>query len=403
MRVVIEKSLARGKVSAPPSKSMAHRLLIAAAYADGESLVRGISSCEDVLATIDCLRALGAKIEYDGDSARVRGFNFKNSAPNVPLPCRESGSTLRFLIPTALLSGNECIFSGAKRLIERPHGVYEDLCRERGFVFFSDGEKITVRGRLSAGEYYMRADVSSQFITGMLYALAALDGCSVIHLTTAVESRSYIDLTISALNTFGVKCGFADEKTLYVEGGGYEPREACVEGDYSGTAFIESFNLFGGEVSVSGLSDVSLQGDRVYREYFKKLDSGFATLDIENCPDLGPILFTVAAAKHGARFTGTKRLKIKESDRAAVMAEELAEFGARLELSDNEVTVHKTELHPPTEPLSGHNDHRVVMSLAVLSSIYGGEILGFEAIKKSYPDFLRDIASLGIKVKIYET
>ncbi len=403
MRVVIEKSVARGSLKAPPSKSMAHRLLIAAAYCSGVSRISGISSCEDVLATIDCLTALGAKIEYDGDFACVLGFDFTKSAPVAPLPCRESGSTLRFLIPTALLSGNECVFVGAKRLIERPHGVYEDLCRNKGFCFFSDGEKITVRGRLSAGEYYMRADVSSQFITGMLYALAAFPERSVIHLTTATESRSYIDLTLSALNTFGVKCGFSDERTLYVEGGGHTPCDIAVEGDYSGTAFIEALNLFGGEVKVSGLSEVSLQGDRAYREYFRQLDAGFTTLDIENCPDLGPILFTVAAAKHGARFTGTRRLKIKESDRAAVMAEELSKFGARLEVGDNEVTVYPTPLHTPTEPLSGHNDHRVVMSLAVLSSVYGGEIVGFEAIKKSYPDFLRDIGELGIKVRIYET
>lgn len=403
MRAVIEKGVANGKVCAPPSKSMAHRLLIAAAYANGVSHIKGVSSCEDVLATVDCLTALGASFFPDGDTVTVYGTDFKKSKPKGTLYCRESGSTLRFLIPTALLSGEEAVFAGAKRLIERPHGVYEELCKEKGFKFINDGEKITVSGRLTAGEYYMRADVSSQFITGMLYALSALPSPSRIHLTTKIESKPYIDMTLSALSMFGASCHFEDESTIYISGGGYRAADVTVEGDYSGAAFTEALSTLGGEVSVMGLNEHSLQGDRVYREHFKALANGYAEIDIESCPDLGPILFTVAAAKHGARFTGTKRLKIKESDRAMAMAEELSKFGAKVKVFENEVIVSKAKLHTPTEILMGHNDHRVVMSLAVLCTLYGGEIDGFEAIKKSYPEFGRDLETLGIKVKYYET
>ena len=403
MRVKIEKSVASGRITAPPSKSMAHRLLIAAAMCEGVSRVSGISSCEDVLATIDCLTALGAKITYDGSSATVIGADFKKASATTPLHCRESGSTLRFLIPAALLSGNCATFTGAPRLIERPHEVYEDLCRDKGLLFDKCNEKITVKGPLSSGEYQLRGDVSSQFITGLLFALPTLEGDSRIVLTTKVESRSYIALTLSAMKSFGVHAEWSDERTISIKGSQtYRASDVIVEGDYSGTAFIDALGILGGKVQIDGLFEKSLQGDRVYREHFAALCDGTPTISIEDCPDLGPILFTVAAAKNGAVFTDTKRLKIKESDRAAAMAEELAKFGADIIVEENTVIVKKVPLHTPTESLFGHNDHRIVMSLAVLSTLYGGEIVGAEAVKKSYPDFFEDVRKLGIKFSRYE-
>ncbi len=403
MRVKIEKSTAHGKINAPPSKSMAHRLLIASAMCDGESHISGISSCEDVLATIDCLRALGVNIDYAADTVTVRGNNMLCAQPNASLHCRESGSTLRFLIPVALLSGNEVRLTGAERLIERPHEIYEDICRERRLIFKKDGGGITVKGPLKCGEYRLPGNVSSQFITGLLFALPLLSGDSKIVLTTKVESRSYIELTLSAIRSFGIRVDWLDGQTLFIPGNQkYQPQDIEVEGDYSGAAFIESLKMFGAGIEICGLREDSLQGDRVYREHFKALDLGAPTINIEDCPDLGPILFTVAAAKHGAIFEGTKRLKIKESDRAAAMAEELSKFGAKLILEDNKVTVLPSELHEPTEPLSGHNDHRIVMSLAILASLYGGEIHGAEAVKKSYPEFFRDIKTIGIKFICHE-
>ena len=403
MRVRILPGKASGCVSAPPSKSMAHRLLIAAALADGESVIEGVSSCEDVLATLDCLRALGVKATSDGDTVRICGIDMRSASASGTLPCRESGSTLRFILPLALLSGNAATLIGAPRLLERPMSVYSEICRERGYEYEATGGGISVRGPLECGDFRVAGNVSSQFITGLLFALSCLDGDSRIIITTELESRSYIGLTVAAMAAFGVTVEWRGERELYIKGGQrYRARKIAVEGDYSGAAFLDALGAIGGEVSVSGLSDESLQGDRVYRELFPRLMAGYCEIDIGDCPDLGPILFTLAAALHGGRFTGTARLKIKESDRAAAMAEELSRFGASLTVLENEVIVRKTELHEPCDILSGHNDHRIVMSLATLATIYGGSIDGAEAIAKSYPEFFDDLAILGIKTVVEE-
>ena len=403
MRTKVYKSQANGQINAPTSKSMAHRLLIASALCDGVSTVSGVTLCDDVLATIDCLSALGVSCEVSGDKITVHGKDLKNSTPSTPLDARESGSTLRFMIPLALLSGNETVFKGAKRLLERPMEIYEELCETRRFRYARAGDTITVQGKLSGGEYSLPGNISSQFITGLLFALSATGEESRIRITTDIESKSYIELTRSAMAEFGVSVDWEDERTLYIKGGQrYSAKDVTVEGDYSGTAFLDAFNLFGGDVRVMGLRDDSLQGDRVYREHFPALKGGAPTINIEDCPDLGPILFAVSAGLCGAEFVGTKRLKIKESDRAEAMAQELRKFGCDIEVFENSVIIKKSELHTPTEILSGHNDHRIVMSLAVLSSVYGGEICGSEAVKKSYPDFFEDIARLGIKFTHYE-
>ena len=395
----IEKSKAEGTIDAPTSKSVAHRLLISAAMCEGEeSVIRGITPSEDVKATIDCLRALGVKIDYDGSSARVVGIDFKNAMADEMLNCRESGSTLRFLIPLCLLSGREFTLVGTEKLISRPQNVYEDIAKEKSFLFIRGKDSITLSGKLTPGEYSVPADVSSQFITGLIFALSALNGDSRIILTTKIESKSYIDLTISAMMKFGGSVRWESDSTLLLEGGRkLTARELTVEGDWSGTAFIEALGLMGGKVCVRGLDESSLQGDRVYREHFAALNEGFCEINIEDCPDLGPILFAVAALKHGGRFIGTRRLKIKESDRALAMKTELEKFGAEIIMEENRLTVKKSELHTPCKRLSGHNDHRIVMSLAVMCSVYGGEIEGCEAVSKSYPAFFIDIEKLGIK------
>ena len=399
MKIRIEKGIASGVVKAPPSKSMAHRLLISAAMCDGESVIRGISNCEDVLATLDCLEALGIKAERRGDDVFVTGKSFKSVKPSAPLQCRESGSTLRFMIPAAMLSGHTTVFYGAERLMQRPMGVYEKLFSELGLTYISDGESIVVRGPLTGGEYSVAGNVSSQFISGLIFALPIADKDSTIKITTPIESRSYIDLTINAIKKFGVTVTWADEYTIKIPGRQkYIPTDITVEGDYSGAAFPDALNLFDGKVSVLGLDPESIQGDSVYKRYYDMLDGGVPSIHIGDCPDLGPVLFAIAAAKFGGVFSGTKRLKIKESDRAAAMAEELKKFGTSVSVYDDSVVIYPAEFHAPTEPLSGHNDHRIVMSLAILLTLTGGEIEGAEAIKKSYPEFFDNLKSLGICV-----
>ncbi len=399
MTVTLQAGRAIGTVCAPPSKSMAHRLLISAGLAQGESVIHGISDSLDVLATISCLRAMGAECKIEGDTAFVRGINARKAAPASLLRAGESGSTLRFFIPIALLSGNPVLFGGAPSLFSRPMGVYETLCEERELSFLKGQSSLAVKGPLTTGDFRVKGNVSSQFISGLLFALPLLDGDSTISIAPPIESRSYIALTIAALAEFGVTVSWQDENTLFVKGGQrYRACETAVEGDYSNAAFFAALNALGSSLTLTGLKEDSLQGDRVYEKFIPMLTRGTPTIHIGDCPDLGPVLLALAAAKNGAVFTGTARLKIKESDRAEAMACELRKFGTTVTVKEDSIVVYPSDFHAPTVPLCGRNDHRVVMSLAVLLTLTGGVIEGAEAVRKSFPDFFRKLATLGISV-----
>lgn len=401
MNVTISKATARGRIKAPPSKSIAHRMLICAALADGVSKVRGISDCEDVRATLDCLGALGIKYELNGEDVTIHGKKANQMSPTEPLRCRESGSTLRFILPIAMMSSHTAIFYGSEGLMSRPMGVYESLFSERGLTYISDGESIVVKGPIKGGTFSVPGNVSSQFISGLLFALPSANEDSLIKIAPPIESRSYIDLTIDALKKFGVTAAWRDEYTISLAGNQrFIPSDVTIEGDYSGAAFPASLNLFGGDVEISGLAPDSIQGDRVYKKYYEMLKNGTPNIHIGDCPDLGPILFALAAAKHGGIFTGTKRLRIKESDRAAAMADELKKFGTAVSVYEDTVVIYPADFHAPTVKLSGHNDHRIVMSLSVLLTLTGGEIEGAEAVNKSYPGFFDALSSLGIEVAL---
>ncbi len=403
MKVRIGRGTAKGTVSAPPSKSMAHRLLICAGLSDGECIVHGISDSGDMLATMDCLRALGVQCEREKDTVKVSGIDIRKAVASEKLNCRESGSTLRFFVPIALLTGKETVLAGSRRLMERPLSVYEELFLQRGIAFQKTEREIRTRGSLRYGSFEMDGNVSSQFVTGLLLALPLLEGDSRIVLRPPVESRSYINMTLSALKLFGVEAGWQEENVLYIKGNQcYHAEEVFVEGDYSNAAFFEALNLLGGQVKIENLRKDSLQGDRVYEELFEALKRPGAELDLSDCPDLGPVLFAAAAAKHGGKFNGTSRLKIKESNRGEAMAEELRKFGVTVEVLENQVIVGRQGLREPKEVLDGHNDHRIVMSEAVLLTQTGGIIDGAEAVSKSFPDFFEKLASLGIEVEKIE-
>lgn len=400
MKAIIKPSRAAGVIEAPPSKSMAHRMLICAGLSKGESIVHGIAPSRDVLATLDCLEALGAKYKYENDTVVISGVQLDETQDGTVLNCCECGSTLRFFIPIALLTGKRMDFTGSETLLSRPLGVYEELCKNHGFLFERSADKITVCGNLRSGEYEVAGNVSSQFISGLLFALSYAGGSSLIKIIPPVESRPYIDMTLQAINEFGIDANWNDENTLRIAGGaGYSPRETKVEGDYSNAAFFEALNLAGGDVTVTGLKEDSLQGDKIYKELFKKI-GGSDVIDISNCPDLGPILMAAAAMKGETHFTGTKRLRIKESDRGEAMKAELEKFGVKTEIGEDEIIVYGGRLSAPESELSGHNDHRIVMSLSVISSITGGVIEGAQAVNKSFPDFFDKLKKLGIEVSL---
>ena len=421
MKIQINPGTARGRVTAPPSKSMAHRMMICAGLAAGTSVLQGISDSQDMQATLDCLAALGAQWQKDGEKVTITGIGSARTAVHADagaagtqtgepaLRCRESGSTLRFFIPICLQTGRRAQLVGAPRLMERPLQVYAQLCRERGLLFAQEGQTFTVQGPLPAGSYRLRGDISSQFISGLLFALPLCEGDSTVTILPPIESRPYIDMTLAALKTFGVRAAWQDAQTLYIPGGQqYHACDAQVEGDFSNAAFFGILDAIRPEnqVQIDGLPPAadSLQADRVYPALLARLDTPAPCIDLTDCPDLGPILFAAAAAKHSGRFVGTKRLKIKESDRGAAMAAELRKCGVSVTVGEDEILVEPSAsgLQAPTVPLSGHNDHRIVMSAAVLLTLTGGVIEGAEAVSKSFPDFFDKLQALGIEVKNIE-
>ncbi len=399
MTVTFKPCHLRGVADAPPSKSMAHRYLIGAALSGQTCVLSGMAYSQDILASIDCLRALGAHITTDNDTVTIDPKGFLQAEHPI-LPCRESGSTLRFFIPLALCMGKPVILNGSNRLLERPLTVYEDLCREQGFSFEKDSQSLTLCGRLASGTYKIQGDISSQFITGLLFALVYLGEDARVEILPPFESRSYVDLTVEALQSFGANVTFADDHTIQIKKAALHAFCGKIEGDYSNAAFLDAFNAIGSQVKIQNLNPHSLQGDRVYARYFKAVCTGTPTLDLSDCPDLGPVLFALAALKNGATFTGTRRLKAKESDRGAAMQKELSKLGGSLILEDNTIRVPKQQLRYQGTVLDGHNDHRIVMALSVILSQTGGTIMGAEAVRKSYPDFFEEMKRLGAEVEI---
>lgn len=403
MRVEIRPSTGRGTMQAPPSKSMAHRLLIGGALSAGESVIDGISHSEDMLATLDCLATLGVAATRNAEQVTLGTFDPFTIPENAVLPCRESGSTLRFFIPLCLLAGTPVTLTGSEKLLSRPLGIYEDICKKQGILFEQNQTALRLCGKLHSGCYKIKGNISSQFITGLLFALPLLNGDSTISLIPPIESCSYINLTLQALSACGIRVSWQDERTLVIPGGQtYQPIQTTVEGDYSGAAFFAALNRLGSDITLTGLNPDSLQGDKIYEKFFALLGRGTPTINIADCPDLGPILFALSAVFGGGVFTGTRRLKLKESDRAAAMAAELAKFGVAVTVHEDSVVVYPHDLHAPTEILCGHNDHRIVMSLAVLATRLGGIIDGAQAAAKSMPDFFDRLQQLGYEVTRYD-
>lgn len=399
MKVKILPSKTSGEVSAPPSKSFAHRYLIGSVLSRGKCVIKNIADSDDISATLSCIEQLGGSVTKDENIVTVIPTNEKQ-IENAVFDCKESGSTLRFFIPVVLATGaKNCTFSGSERLLARGIKEYEKLFENSDVKINSDEKSIEVNGTLSAGNYEISGEVSSQYTTGMLFALSVLDGKSTLKITGNAESRAYVDMTIKVLKDFGADIAETEKNFFEINGKGrLSPGEFTVEGDWSNAAFLIALSRLAGTISVSGLNENSVQGDRFCTAAFDALDGENAEIDLKDCPDLAPILFAYAAYKNGGKFTNTRRLRVKESDRANVMAEELKKFGANVKVYENSVEIEKTQLKPPIVPLCGHNDHRIVMALSVLAAVFGAEIDGAEAVNKSYPDFFRVIKKAGVNV-----
>ena len=388
MNVTITPGLLRGAITPPPSKSQAHRLLIAAALADGESRIEHLADSQDIQATRRCMAAL--------------------KAPGEDLPvldCGESGSTLRFLIPVALALRGGGRFTGRGRLMERPQKPYFDLFDEKGIAYRQEDGVLTVQGRLTPGTFALPGDVSSQFVTGLLYALPLLEGDSRITLTTPLESRGYVDMTLEALERFGIRAECPDGRTLRVPGGQtYRPCRAAVESDYSQAAFYYAANGLGGQVEILGLNPRSAQGDRCIVPYHMQLcGPGEAELDVSQCPDLVPPLAAHAALRQGiTRIVNAARLRIKESDRLTAVTQVLTALGADVvEGADRLTITGQPEGLAGGVTVDSHNDHRIAMMAASAATRCAAPvtIIGAECVAKSYPDFWEDYERLGGQIQ----
>ena len=402
MNMTITPAVLKGTVTPPPSKSQAHRLIIAAALSDGFCKLSNVDLSEDIQATLRCMRTLDADASADGTI--IRGADLvdghEEPAPEV-MDCGESGSTLRFLIPVALALKGGGKFTGHGRLMERPQEPYFALFREKGIFYEQKDGVLTVEGKLTAGVYTLPGNVSSQFITGLLYALPLLEGDSRIELTTDLESRGYVDMTLDALKRFGVKAEYDGKRTFHVPGNQYyRHQNLAIEADWSNAAFWYGAKFLGCPVEIGGLDQASVQGDRAIAGFYDQLQgTGSLDLDVSQCPDLVPPLAAMAALRSGetTRIVNAGRLRIKESDRLATVTEVLNALGAQVEEYEDHLVIHGKEKLAGGVTVSGHNDHRIAMmaAIAAIRCEAPVTITGAECVKKSYPRFWEDYRRLG--------
>ena len=417
MDITITPAKLAGSVTPPPSTAQAHRALIAAALADGESVISNVAFSQDIAATLDCLDNLGANFERDGNTVTVQGMGASAMSPlrrlaYPHLDCGESGSTLRFLIPIALAVRGGGIFSGRGRLMERPQKPYFDLFDEKGIYHELKDGVLTVTGTLAPGEYRLPGDVSSQFVTGLLYALPLRDGDSEIILTSPLESRGYVDMTLDVLKRFGIVVEETENGFLIPGRQIYQPHDFAIEADWSQAGFWYAAKFLGNPVDVTGMNPDSVQGDAVIdtqtAELGLELGPGLGLelgpglgleLDVSNCPDLVPPLAAMAALRAGqtTRLTNAARLRIKESDRLAAVTQVLNALGADVTEEPDSLTIRGKEALAGGAMVDSFNDHRIAMMAAIAATRCEKPVtvLGAECVAKSYPDFWEEYERLG--------
>lgn len=420
---IIPKPLTKRTVRIPTSKSLGHRAIICASLAQGRSIIRGVDHSIDIDATIDCMRTWGAVIEAQGSDLIIDGTAYPKTQDRVAIDCHESGSTLRFLIPVFSRCGHAVHISGAKRLLQRPMQIYQAIYHRQGLHWQQDETHIETAGRLEAGEYVLDGSVSSQFVSGLLFALPLLDGNSIIRIVPPFASKPYVGLTLDMLHRFGIHVEWQDENTLFVPGHQqYQPCECTLDADDSQAAFFAVWAAVAGPLHLDGVREDSRQSDHAIFDILRRMgadvmydttgvtvspaDSLQATvMDLEACPDLGPIVFVLASFAEGtSHMIHAGRLRIKESDRIAAMEEELRKFGISIRSTQDEVWVEHAEHGIVPATVLGHNDHRIVMALAILA-IASEQVItieGAQAIRKSYPRFFEDVRALGVNVIMEE-
>jgi len=403
-----------GSVRIPPSKSLCHRALIAGGLSNGVSNIENVVYSRDIEATLNGLTAFGTDVRADRDRLSLKGNNFLNSIKNE-IDCIESGSTLRFLIPIALLTAEKVTFTGRGGLKSRPLNPYYNIFDRQNIYYSSrEGLPLTVQGMLSPGDFEVEGNISSQFITGLMFALPLLDGDSRIIVTTELESKGYVDLTLDILKKFSVNIENNNYREFYIKGNQtYIPANYRVEGDFSQGAFWMAAGIIGKDVICSDVNIKSMQGDKAIIDIIKEMGAYISicndkvtarssstrgiTIDASGVPDLVPVISVIAALSEGTtRIVNAGRLRIKESDRLKAVASELNKLGADIkEMEDGLIIKGKESLKGGT--VDSWNDHRIAMALAI-ASIRCKEpviITNSDSVKKSYPNFFEHFSMLG--------
>lgn len=416
MKAIIYPGTCQGEVKIPASKSMSHRAILAASLAKGKSIIKDVALSQDIETTIQGMRQLGAKIEWENDQLVIQGIETLELNKDLEVECNESGSSLRFFIPLFAYTGGKIKFKGKNRLFKRPQKIYEEIFLQQGHTFLQEKDELIVQGRLKAGNYIIPGDISSQFISGLLFLLPLLDGDSTITIEEPYESKSYVDLTLSTLKQFGIKIIQNGNCYKIVGNQIYQPQEVTVEKDYSQFAFFAVLSAINHPIRICGMNPESLQGDKEIVQILKKFNANVeekkgiyqisanklmgGDINLSNCPDLGPILCVLGMFSEGkTTIYQAQRLRLKESDRIQAMETELRKFNCEIN-SDKDTIWIKGGTEDPKEELYGWKDHRIVMALSIAATMLKKPtvIKGAEAIVKSYPTFFDDLRKLKIKV-----
>ncbi len=425
---IIPSALA-GEVHVPSSKSMGHREIICAGLAEGTSIIDNISMSKDIEATCRCLTALGVKIENiaskfaDRCALKVTGSGTLRAAASEA-DCGESGSTLRFFIPLAATLGQPFTFHGHGKLVSRPLQAYYDIFDSQQLAYTNESGKLplTVNGRLQPGYYKLPGDVSSQYVSGLLFALPLLEGDSVLEITSPLESAAYVDLTLSCLAKYGISIVNENHRVYKIPGNQkYLPNNGEVEGDWSQAAFWLVGGSVGKGMTLEGMDMQSLQGDKAIIDIMRQMGSNIAAddklcvntsaadaavIDGSDCPDIIPVLAALASVSSGTtKIINSARLRIKECDRLAAMTSELNKLGAKVtELPDGMIIEGCSDGLAGGAQVDAWNDHRIAMSLAVIAAKCKEPFVltGADSVQKSYPAFWQDYLKAGGKIEVLE-
>ncbi|MCR4651845.1 MAG: hypothetical protein K5662_08845 [Lachnospiraceae bacterium] len=402
MNLYVTPGQLNGRLTAPPSRSYAHRYIICAALSRGTSIIHNFVPNDDLITTLEAMKVMGCEYSISGTELTITGTSAE-LINRLHFDCKNSLSTLRILIPISMVFSRDVIFTGTPELLEQGLSAFKEMFIKKGISVMQTSGEIHINGEFTPGRFEFPNTINRQYVSGMFFALPRLSKNSILRVKSPIDYRSYIDMTLDALKTSGVYISELLPGIFNIKGNqSYKGSDMTLEGDWVSGANLLCYNYIGSNVTVLGLNEESLQIDKDAVSLMDKLAEGNCSINISNYLDLGPLLFAMAAVKEGATFTGIRKLREKEPNRINSMIEELKAFNVKCIVSDDSIVVPKVQLKRPDMPVSSHNDSRIAMALTFLLSITGGIMSDAEIINNHYPAFYDDLSALGLKVHYKE-